>query len=135
MIVADEPQPFCIGVISKTQFKVQHNTACSSGGVKQGDLLVTMRKLEPVNAGSSTFVVTDRLLNVHSHCMRLCGIQTENEKRSELDGVLVQGNDKSTGTHTEGQKVKISEETKASIWSSIPQWPCVLVCLIANVTS
>lgn len=106
MIVADEPQPFCIGVVSKAQFKVQHNTACSSGGVKQGDLLVTMRKLEPASAGSSTFVVTDRLLNVHSHCMRLCGIQTENEKRSKLGGVLVQGNDKSTGTYTEGQKKK-----------------------------
>ena len=120
MLIKDEPQPFCLGVVSDVEFEVQHHLQCATGEAKKKDKVIRIRKLEPVVAGGSVFEVTGRFLNVHSHFVRMRQVETEDERRTVLDGVLSKDQTKQTGSYTEGQKVSISDETKAALWSSVP---------------
>ena len=54
VVVGTEPQPFCIGVVTKAQFVVAHDINSATGNAAVGDRMIRIRKLEPIAAGSHT---------------------------------------------------------------------------------
>ena len=120
VVVGTEPQPFCIGVATKAQFVVAHDINSATGNAAVGDRMIRIRKLEPIAAGSHTYVVTDRALNVHSKFVRVGGLCLGEVARTAADAPLPTAANKRTGKYVEGAKWELDEDERVKIWSSIP---------------
>ena len=113
-------QPFCIGVVTKAQFVVAHDINSATGNAAVGDRMIRIRKLEPIAAGSHTYVVTDRVLNVHSKFVRVGGLCLGEVARTAADAPLPTAANKRTCKYVEGAKWELGEDERVEIWSSIP---------------
>ena len=81
-----------------------------------------IRKLEPIAAGSHTYVVADRALNVHSKFVRVGGLCLGEVAHTAADVPLPTAANKRTCKYVEGAKWELDEDERVKIWSSIPHW-------------